>query len=959
MNNLEFLQQVLGDEGYYCIVGLKNDANKPPIQKFFQKLEDAVVVADNLKNEGYEAYYALATFEDGKSRKTANVKQLRSFFIDLDCGPGKPYETQQEALVALKEFCKTTGMAKPTLVNSGGGIHAYWALTESVSRETWTPIAEKLKKLCEQHDLEADPVVTADSVRILRVPNTFNFKNAEPREVKVLGLIQNPVELSTIEDLMGDVVLQRPSYIPRGELDDVTKAILGNYTNRFKTIMIKTAKGEGCPQLAWVYENQATMGEPPWRAGLSIAKFCIDADVAIRKISDKHPDYSPEFADRKVRGIKGGPYTCGKFEEYNPGGCDGCIHKGVIKSPIVLGREVQEATDEDNIVEDSPFNVNQGHTQTYIIPKYPDPYFRGKNGGIFKRVVKQDDEIEVQIYHNDVYVTRRLLDSDVGEAVVVRLHLPKDGVREFTIPLSAVTSKDELRKYMSSNGVAVVKMDEIMSYITQWVNYMQYNTAADTARRQFGWTDDKCEAFVLGDKEIRADRVDHNPPSSSTAQLFSAFVPKGSIDKWKEAMEFYNRPGMEMHQFVIGLSFGSIFTKFTSVNGALLHIFSPDSGIGKTTALYAGASIWGDPNKLVLKESDTTNSKMNRAELYNNLWLPMDEVTNSTAKDLSDFVYQYTSGSQRNRLSGSANVERTRGEPWKQNGVSTGNTSVMEKISSYKALPKGEAMRILEVRAKPILDLDKSNTDDLSENILNNYGHAAIPYLQYVMNDIQGTKDNYKATQLKLDKACGFSPADRFHSVLVTNGIMGLMMAKRAGLVTFEIAPVVAWVKEVVSGVQEQVMSMDVDAETSLTNYLAENYNNVLRIRSTEDVRMAAGRNELDHLVIPDATPRISLIARYEYDIKLLYLYPKPLKEWCTKQQINYQGFVDSLKRGRTKAKIAKKRMGKGTHMNLPSVDVLLVNCEGFLDETKEEAIAAAAEHKAALEGDAERAVMS
>ena len=67
-------------------------------------------------------------------------------------------------------------------------------------------------------------------MRILRVPNTFNFKNAEPREVKVLGLIQGPVELSTIEDLMGDVVLQRPSYIPRGELDDVTKAILGNTT---------------------------------------------------------------------------------------------------------------------------------------------------------------------------------------------------------------------------------------------------------------------------------------------------------------------------------------------------------------------------------------------------------------------------------------------------------------------------------------------------------------------------------------------------------------------------------------------------------------------------------------------------------------------------------------------------------------------------------------------------------
>ena len=141
MNNLEFLQQVLGDEGYYCIVGLKKDSDKP-VQKFFPKLEDAVTVAENLKNEGYDAYYALATFEDGKSRKTANVKQLRSLFIDLDCGPGKPYETQNEALVALRTFCKSVGIPKPTLVNSGGGIHAYWALKEPVSRETWLPLAE-------------------------------------------------------------------------------------------------------------------------------------------------------------------------------------------------------------------------------------------------------------------------------------------------------------------------------------------------------------------------------------------------------------------------------------------------------------------------------------------------------------------------------------------------------------------------------------------------------------------------------------------------------------------------------------------------------------------------------------------------------------------------------------------------------------------------------------------------
>ena len=75
-------------------------------------------------------------------------------------------------------------------------------------------------------------------------------------------------------------------------------------------------------------------------------------------------------------------------------------------------------------------------------------------------------------------------------------------MREFTIPLTSATSKDELRKYLAFNGVAVAKTDELMNYMTTWVNKMQFTEKTDTAHRQFGWVDDNFEAFILGDKEI-------------------------------------------------------------------------------------------------------------------------------------------------------------------------------------------------------------------------------------------------------------------------------------------------------------------------------------------------------------------------------------------------------------------------------------------------------------------------
>jgi hypothetical protein len=75
--------------------------------------------------------------------------------------------------------------------------------------------------------------------------------------------------------------------------------------------------------------------------------------------------------------------------------------------------------------------------------------------------------------------------------------------------------------------------------------------------------------------------------------------------------------------------------------------------------------------------------------------------------------------------------------------------------------------------------------------------------------------------------------------------------------------------------------------------------------------------NGLDQLVPVGATPRNTLIARYEPDTKLLFLRLKPFREWCIDQQINYQGVVDDLKE-KLGAKRIKKRLTKGTDFNLP-----------------------------------------
>ena len=941
MNTKEFLEFILGGTGYYCAVGLGGEKR---IQKFFGSVDELIATAENFDAEGLNAYFALATFVDGKSRTNANVSKLKSFFIDLDCGENKGYASQPEALTALRGFCKALHLPKPTLVNSGYGIHVYWAINAEVSREVWLPVAERLKALCRKNDLKIDPAVTADSARILRVPGTNNYKQEEPKRVELIGTAGAPVDFDTFKDLLGEEYIPEPrKYTPK-MADSVMAALSGSYISRFRTIMLKTQSGTGCAQLAYSVANQEKVDEVLWRATLSIAAFCEDKSKAIHKISQKHPEYNPEETEYKASQIKG-PYTCAKFDEFRPGVCPTCKHWNAIKSPIVLGREVAEASEDDNVVVQKLVDAPQAAEQTFVIPKYPDPYFRGRGGGVFKKVAtgEEGETRDVPIYHNDLYVTRRIRDPEVGECIVMRLHLPRDGVREFTVPLTAVGSKEEFRKHLSAQGVAVMKLDELMSYTHKWINDLQYKVTADEARRQFGWVNDDprkgMDAFVLGNMEIYGDRIEVNSPSSRTIDLFPAFAPKGSLEEWIENMKFWNRPGVEMHQYIVGTSFGAPLMPFLeSINGAVFHVHSKDSGLGKTTAMFAGASVWGDPDRLVLQERDTYNSKMNRAEVYKNLVVYLDEMTNSLPKDLSDFAYQVPSGMQRNRLGARGNVERHRGQPWKTLFVTNGNTSILERINLYKAMPKAEAQRILERSATAVSFDSKEETDEFSRRIMRCYGHAGVVYLQYLINNKEAVWKLVLNTQKKIDEEAKLSKENRFWSAQVAVTIAGLLLAKKAKLIDWQIGPIVKWVIDSMHEAKDSMRTMGSDVESILADYWAENYNNFLRIKSTDDARK--GTVGLDHLIQPDATPRFALVARYEYDTKRLFLLPKPLKEWCGKHQINYAGLVEGLKIGRTKAKRESARLGKGTHINLPPKDVLVVDCSAFIDDEIEDEIA-------------------
>jgi hypothetical protein len=919
MADIKLLSEVLSDQGWYCIVGLKKDGL--PKQTFVETIEEAEGEIDALLEKNYDAYFACAKY-DGKTTRTKDkAKFFKAFWLDIDCGVGKAYVDQAEGIAALKDFCNITKLPRPTIVNSGRGVHAYWTLQETISKEEWKPVAETLKALCNTHDLVADPAVTADEARILRVPGTLNFKTDPPAEVDVLAYAA-PIEFSSFKDTLGPIKGTSP--VERQPLNELTLALMGNQEHRFKTIMIKTAQGKGCPQLEFIASKQAEVEEPLWRAGLSIAAYCVDKEVAIQKLSDEHPDYNHDRTVQKTNEIKG-PYTCEKFEGLRPGGCAECEHKGKIKSPIVLGRSFLEATEEDNIVEVAqPLEAAPVVIQ---IPPYPSPYFRGKTGGVYFNAGEDEDSFVV--YEHDLYVVKRMRDPQKGAVALLRLHLPKDGVKEFTIPLTEATSKEKIAAILSFHGVIAMPkhMEKILAYIITFIKELTYKTEVEIMRTQFGWADNE-KKFILGDKEISADGTRYSPPSSMTSSLSHLMEPVGSLEEWKKIVNVYDMPGFEPQAFGFFTAFGSPLLKFLNLNGAIINLISNDSGTGKTTVLKAMHSVYGHPEEQMLIWKDTMHTKIHRLGIMNNLPVGCDEITKMTGDELSDLLYSISQGRGRGRMKSQENAERLNLTRWALICLCSSNAAATDKLKALKATPDGELMRLIEYTISPTENLTKQEADSIFSGLYDNYGHAGYQYIKWLVGNLEEAIDIVRKVQASIDSAVKLTNRERFWSAVVACNIGGAYIAKKLNLHDIDIGRVTKWVVGMLKRLRMEVKPPAEEKTGYIGEYINENINSMAIVNGELDKRTNVES-------LPILEPRNGkLHIRMEPDTRKLYLTVKPFRDYCSENQITVKELLTALAIDGIYIGTEKKRMAKGTKIPSPAVYAYVFDCSvpDFID---------------------------
>lgn len=933
----QFYEKALPSQGVYCVTGI--DQSGRAVNKFAETLEDFYEKIDKFNAGKFNTYFALGTFE-GYSRKKESAIFFRSFFIDLDVGETKDYADKGEANTALYKLIGATGLPDPVVVDSGGGIHAYWIMDRDIPADDWKIYSLKFKALCLAH-INIDPVVSADASRVLRCPDSFNYKYNPPKQASLITEeiytydydefknFLTEAEPPKIEATEIDTILD---LVPKG-LDEETRTLLhmDNFVHMYSALKEKSLNGVGCNQFKYMLENAATLEEPLWHSGLAVVKFCADGALGIHDFSKDHPGYKYEDTEEKASRFPA-PRTCDWFISNYPSGCDGCQFKGRIKTPIVLGKELQiqkptEPTEEYSPSIDKEESVWEVQSTEKIpdLPNLLSPFVRGEEGGIYyvpppKVVNKKTIQPEtVLILIHEFYPVRRMYSSIDGECMTMRLHLPNDSIREFLLPMKVVYALERLKEYLSSNGIFYEpdNINIVQKYLVKWAQWMVFKYKADIMRMQMGWTEEftspnwKYRSFVIGNKEINHEGKESRSAASPLVRGVAKFLaPVGSYDEWQKAAYELNRPELEIHAFTMLSGFGSVLMPYLSTSGMTISLLGR-SGAAKTGALYAGLSIFGNPKELSIFDA-TDNGMTGRYLGLKNLLLGIDEVGNKDAKALSQLTHKISHGKAKIRMQASVNAEREHEMAAALIGVYTTNESVYNKFEILKGSPDGEAARIIEFLVKKPSCLQGAGGGELARSIFDtfrtNFGHAGPEYIKEVFrvgDDYIKQRMAYWRSRFIAD--FGDDNTYRFHENLIMANFTAGDIANGAGIINLELEHIFESIVRQMIHIRDTVLKVNfTDYESILGDYVYKKLDKILIVNENKVT----------------LEPKNSLVARIEVENSLLIISKSDFKEYLNLLKITPREFEDNMRANNILIDDKKARLTTGWKSAVSPVNI-------------------------------------
>ena len=297
---------------------------------------------------------------------------------------------------------------------------------------------------------------------------------------------------------------------------------------------------------------------------------------------------------------------------------------------------------------------------------------------------------------------------------------------------------------MNINSINAKKMIDFFSYF-EMNNKTRIEKMYCTS--QLGWNKDREFLPYTSKTVFDAD--------NETMKKFEAYHSKGNIEKWILTMKEYRKN--EYFRFYINASFAAPLLEILRERGFFVHLWE-DSGAGKTAALKAALSIWGDPDTLMTNFNSTKVAFEKMAALYNDLPMGIDERQQANDEILDSLVYMIANGKGKGRGNKSGGLQTQ--HVWKTIALTTGEEPLSKETSHT-----GVKNRLIEIQGKPFdnNELSRKMYDFLKDN----YGTIGEAWIEKIRTNIDYIKKKHKEVTHSLE-----SLKDKLHSHIQYMSIM-------------------------------------------------------------------------------------------------------------------------------------------------------------------------------------------
>ena len=353
--------------------------------------------------------------------------------------------------------------------------------------------------------------------------------------------------------------------------------------------------------------------------------------------------------------------------------------------------------------------------------RIPDDYELTKDGVVYK-----DDKGDVQLICRIPLLISRIYYNLDDETEELEISFYKFNRWNSFLTTRSIINNQRTILQLGEKGIPITgenakKMSDYLGQMDE-LNFDVIENRKCVA--QFGWWGKNFLPHYPGDIHLKND--------GTNKKLVTGYEEEGNLETWVEKV----KPLLQNDLFncMMKVSFASPLIKLLKARLFITHFWA-DSRSGKTAALKAALSVWGNPDATMGNFNSTQVGLERMATLYNDLPFGIDEkqAVGNNKDFINNLVYMLGLGTGRTR--GTRNGGMQSRLSWNMAIITTGE----EPISSENS-QTGISSRTLELYGS-LFDREK-DAIEMHRFTTRNYGLAGRKYIKYIIEEILNKNSN-------------------------------------------------------------------------------------------------------------------------------------------------------------------------------------------------------------------------